>query len=179
MRKGHNMQERKAEISDLIGIMEVIEDARQYLKEQGIDQWQDGFPTKEVIVEDIVLRESYVFIEDNEVIGYMCINLDRESSYDTIYDGAWKLEGSDYATIHRNAVRSTYRGQGISLRMFFLAEQICRKNNKQSIRIDTHRDNQLMQHLATKYGYEYCGVIKLARNSFERIAYEKILYKGF
>lgn len=176
MRKGHNMQERKAEISDLVGIMEVIEDARQYLKEQGIDQWQDGFPTEEVIVEDIIMRESYVFVEEEEVIGYMSLNLDREPSYDAIYDGAWKLEGSDFGTIHRNAVKSTHRGQGISLRMFFLAEQVCRKNNKQSIRLDTHRDNQLMQHLATKYGYEYCGVIKLARNAGDRIAYEKVLY---
>ena len=46
---------------DIGEIMEVIEDARQYLKEQGIDQWQDGFPTQEVIVEDIVMHESYVF----------------------------------------------------------------------------------------------------------------------
>ncbi|MDD5935586.1 MAG: GNAT family N-acetyltransferase [Clostridiales bacterium] len=170
------MQERKAEISDLSGIMEVIEDARQYLKEQGIDQWQDGFPTQEVIVEDIVMHESYVFVEDEEIVGYMAVNLDTEASYETIYDGAWKLEGSDYATIHRNAVKSTYRGQGISLRMFFLAEQLCRKNNKQSIRIDTHRDNQLMQHLATKYGYEYCGVIQLANGAGERIVYEKVLF---
>lgn len=175
-RKGHNMQERRAEISDLKGIMEVIEDGKLFLKEQDIDQWQDGFPTEELIVEDIVMRESYVFTEEDEIIGYMTVNLSPEGNYNTI-DGAWKLEGSDYGTIHRTAVKSNFRGQGISLRMFFLAEQLCRKNEKQSIRIDTHRDNQLMQHLVTKYGYEYCGIIKLERSGSERIAYEKILYK--
>lgn len=176
MRKGHNMQERKAEISDLKEIMEVIEDAKQYLALQGIDQWQDGHPSEEVIVEDIVMHESYVFVEEDEIVGFVSINLDEEPSYDTIYDGAWKLEGSDFGTIHRTAVKSAYRGKGISLRMFFLAEQVCRKNKKQSVRIDTHRDNQLMQHLAIKYGYEYCGVVKLVRADVERIAYEKVLF---
>ena len=60
--------------------------------------------------------------------------------------------------------------------MFFLAEQLCRKKAKQSIRIDTHRENQLMQHLCVKYGYEYCGVILLERNNAQRIAYEKVLF---
>ncbi len=170
------MLERKAEISDLAGIMEVIEDARQYLKEQGIDQWQDGFPTQEQIVEDIIMRESFVFVEEEEVVGYISVNLGEEPSYSTIYDGAWKLEGSDYGTIHRTALKSNFRGKGVSLRMFFLAEQLCRKKAKQSIRIDTHRENQLMQHLCVKYGYEYCGVILLERNNAQRIAYEKVLF---
>ena len=170
------MLERKAEISDVASIMEVIEDAKLYLKEQGIDQWQDGFPTKELIVEDIIMRESFVFVEEEEIVGYICVNLGEEPNYNTIYDGAWKLEGSDFGTIHRTALKSDFRGKGVSLRMFFLAEQLCVKKAKQSIRIDTHRDNQLMQHLCVKYGYEYCGTILLDRNNARRIAYEKLLF---
>lgn len=171
------MQERKAEISDLKNIMEVIENAQSFLKDQGVDQWQDGFPTEEIIVEDIIMRESYVFVEEDRIVGYMCVSLDKESDYTTITDGAWKLEGSDYGTIHRTAITADYRGKGISLRMFFLAEQVCRKYKKESIRLDTHPDNQLMSHLAVKYGYEYCGTIHLKRGQQERIAYEKVLFQ--
>lgn len=170
------MQERKAEISDLEHIMKVIEDAKEYLKEQEIDQWQDGFPTEEIIVEDIVMRESYVFTEEDEIVAYMSVSLSEESYYQELYEGSFKIEGSDYGTIHRTAVKKEYRGQGISLRMFFLAEQLCRKCKKQSIRIDTHRSNQLMQHLCTKYGYEYCGVVRLPISGAERIVYEKVLF---
>ena len=38
---------------------------------------------------------------------------------------------------------------------------------------DTHRDNTIMQHLITKHGFTYCGIILLA-NGDERLAYQKI-----
>lgn len=169
------MQERIAEIEDLNQIMVVIEDAKDYLKKQGVDQWQDGFPDESTIREDILHHKSYVFVEDEEIVGFMVLNLSEEPSYQTIYDGEWKLTSGRYITIHRTAIREGYRGKGLSIRMFFLAEQVALQNKMKSIRIDTHRDNQLMQHLCVKYGYEYCGVIHLVRTEDERIAYEKIL----
>ncbi len=169
------MQERLAELEDLDQIIGVIRDAKDYLKEQGIDQWQDGFPDEATIREDILSHKSYVFTQDKEIIGFMALNLNEEESYQTIYEGEWKSNNSSYLTIHRTAIRGDYRGKGLSLRMFFLAEQVAIQNHMRSIRIDTHRGNQLMQHLCVKYGYEYCGVIYLARSGMERIAYEKLL----
>ena len=45
------------------------------------------------------------------------------------------------------------------------------------IRIDTYRDNQIMQHVIKKYGFGYCGIIFLA-NGDERLAYQKIMSQG-
>lgn len=42
-----------------------------------------------------------------------------------------------------------------------------------NIRIDTHRDNKIMQHNLSKHGFTYCGIIYLA-NGDERLAYQKI-----
>ena len=39
---------------------------------------------------------------------------------------------------------------------------------------DTHRDNQSMQRMQAKNGFEYCGVIYL-EDGAERIAFEKIV----
>jgi RimJ/RimL family protein N-acetyltransferase len=41
------------------------------------------------------------------------------------------------------------------------------------LRIDTHRDNVVMQHLIDKNGFQRCGIIYLA-NGDPRIAYELI-----
>jgi hypothetical protein len=169
------MQERLAVLEDLDQIMVVIKDAKEFLKKQEIDQWQDGFPDEMTIREDILHHKSYAFVEKEEIIGFMVLNLGEEPSYQTIYDGEWKLNNRRYLTIHRTAIRDGFRGKGLSLRMFFLAEQVALQNKMKSIRIDTHRDNQLMQHLCVKYGYEYCGVIHLVRSDVERIAYEKVL----
>ena len=42
-----------------------------------------------------------------------------------------------------------------------------------NIRIDTHRDNIIMQHNLAKHGFTYCGIIFLA-NGDERLAFQKI-----
>ena len=43
-----------------------------------------------------------------------------------------------------------------------------------NIRVDTHRDNKVMQHILTKYGFQRCGIIYV-KNGTERIAYQRIL----
>ena len=44
---------RRATHSDLEAIMTIVHSAQLYLAELGIDQWQDGYPEREVIVADI------------------------------------------------------------------------------------------------------------------------------
>ena len=40
-----------------------------------------------------------------------------------------------------------------------------------NVRVDTHRDNKVMQHILTKYGFQRCGIIYV-KNGTERIAYQ-------
>lgn len=42
-----------------------------------------------------------------------------------------------------------------------------------NIRIDTHRDNTIMQHNILKHGFSYCGIILLADGA-ERLAYQRV-----
>ena len=41
-----------------------------------------------------------------------------------------------------------------------------------NLRIDTHRDNVVMQHMLDKNGFQYCGIIYLEDGS-ERMGYQK------
>lgn len=43
-----------------------------------------------------------------------------------------------------------------------------------NIRIDTHHDNRVMQHLLTKHGFTYCGLIYL-KSGAERLAYQRVV----
>ncbi len=43
-----------------------------------------------------------------------------------------------------------------------------------NIRIDTHKDNLIMQHNIAKHDFTYCGIIYLPSGD-ERLAYQKIL----
>ena len=54
------MELRKAEFSDLSAITAIYKDAKEALKAQGIDQWQDGYPNEESARADIENGTSYV-----------------------------------------------------------------------------------------------------------------------
>ena len=43
--------------------MDIINQAKAFLKEQGIDQWQTGYPNMEAILGDIEKQRGYFFLE--------------------------------------------------------------------------------------------------------------------
>ena len=45
-----------------------------------------------------------------------------------------------------------------------------------NLKIDTHRDNHIMQHLLERKGFTYCGIIH-TDNGAERLAYQKSAQK--
>ena len=58
---------RRAVPSDLSGIMEVVSQAQRFMAGLGIDQWQDGYPSSELIAADIEADRAYVMVEDGNV----------------------------------------------------------------------------------------------------------------
>ena len=154
--------------------MRLINQAKAYMKEQGIDQWQNGYPNEGEIAVDIAKGYSYVMEENGKIIGTMAVLFDGEPTYDKIYEGAWKADGEPYAAIHRVAVDAECKGQGIAGAMIAEVEKMCREKGVRSMKNDTHRDNQSMQRMQAKNGFEYCGVIYL-EDGAERIAFEKIV----
>ena len=163
---------RLSTTADIDAIMACITDAQALLKSCGVDQWQDGYPTAEIILADIARDESFVMIEDKSVVATAVISFAGEPTYTTI-EGEWK-NCNPYAVIHRLAVRSTSRGKGYAKAIFDYAEQLCTERGVSDIRVDTHADNRIMQRLLDGLGYSYCGVITLLSGA-KRIALQKRL----
>jgi GNAT superfamily N-acetyltransferase len=167
------MEFRRAEEADVCSIMKIIEQAQVYLREQGIDQWQNNYPNKETICKDIDNKISYVLLKDNVIIGTVALIFDGEKTYDIIYDGKW-LSNQEFAVIHRIAVDSDYKGLGLATIILNNIEQLCLEKNIYSIKVDTHYDNKSMQQLLTKNNFQFCGTIYLEDKN-KRMAFEKLL----
>lgn len=163
---------RRAEEKELTIAMELIDQAKAFLKEQGIDQWQTGYPDAACIQRDVTQGKGY-FMLDSEagIVAYMCIDFDGEPAYDGL-NGTW-LTGQDaqYAVVHRLAVDRSCRGKGLASRAFELIERMCVERAVNSIRIDTDADNAIMKHLLQKNGFIYCGLIRF--DNSDKIAFEK------
>ena len=162
------MEFRKSTKSDVIKIMEIVKQAQEYFKSQGIDQWQNGYPNAEVINNDI---ENDGMLDENNIIATTVISFTKEKSYENILDGKWITNG-DYGVIHRIAVDNTHKGKGLSHKILKYAEEVCKQNNVHSIKADTHEENIPMQSLLKKNGFEYCGIVKLGGGR-RRVAFEK------
>ena len=169
------MDMRLAVLQDLPQILEIISHAQQYLAQQNIDQWQDAYPPKEWIINDITQNDSYVILNDtNQIVATTVFVQGPEPTYKVI-TGSWLTDSNaKYAVIHRLAIHKNHRRKGIAEFIFKAFENKLKNLKFNSMRIDTHKDNTGMQRLLKKMGYVYCGVIYLDDGN-ERLAFEKVL----
>lgn len=170
------MEFRKTVKADVPKVMEIINQAKNYLKGQGIDQWQKGYPNEELIYDDIEKGIGYVMVKDGEVIATTAISFEEESAYNKIQEGKWITEG-EYSSIHRIAVANSQKGSGVMGEMVKCVQQMSLERGMHSIKIDTHEENLSMQKAMENSGFKYCGVIYLEggpEDGDKRVAYEKV-----
>ena len=162
--------------SDIQNILQIINDAKVYLKSQKIDQWQNGYPNQTQIERDIANNESYVLFNDaNLVIATSMFSIHPEPTYKVI-DGEWKIKESEkYGVIHRLAIDKNHRKKGIASHLLNEFHLLLDKQQIRSLKIDTHEDNHEMQCLVKKLGYVYCGIIFTEYNA-KRFAFEKVIF---
>ena len=167
-----NLRFRKGGVADLERIMALVADAQSWFRRQGIDQWQDGYPTPEIISNDISNDENYIVEHNGVVVATFVISFAGEPTYAEIKGKGW-LNENRYAVVHRIAVADECRRKGIALEILHYAEELSAERGIADIRIDTHRDNLAMRSLLKKLGYTHCGRITLTSGAF-REAYHKI-----
>lgn len=164
------MNFREAKKEDIESILEVISHAKEYMKRNNSTQWNENYPNKETIINDIEKNIGYVLIVENLIRGYIVVDFSDDEVYKNI-KGKWKTFGN-YASIHRCAIHKELRGQGYGSELFKFAEKLALSKNIRSVRVDTAPENETMKHLFNKNGYEYCGIVFI---DGEKIAYEKLL----
>jgi hypothetical protein len=139
-----------------------------------LEQWSaPGFPPDDLLLRDISRGGGYVIEsrwpvaaghdDKRSPVAYFALLPSPEPTYDYI-DGAW-LTDEPYGVIHRIASYPDVHGVFSTIIDFAAARY-------PHLRIDTHRDNRIMQHVITAAGFTYCGIIWLPDGT-ERLAYER------
>ena len=155
---------RKAKLTDLDRMMEIYARAKRFMDSTGnTTQWEIGYPTRKMIQDDIENGYSFVCMgEDNIPHAAFKFFVGEDPTYRVIEQGSWP-DHEPYAVIHR--ITSRVKG-GATFCLKWCEAQ------GHNLRIDTHRDNYVMQNFLTKNGFTYCGIIHLADGA-ERLAYAK------
>ena len=159
---------REAQPSDMADIMTVMDAAKKIMRQSGnMHQWGEGYPSEAVITADMEKSGSFVIEDNGKVVGYFAFLPSPEPTYYNIYKGKWLNDTQPYHVVHRIASYPDAHGIFSSIMDFCFSHD-------PNIRIDTHRDNKIMQHNIAKHGFTYCGIIYLASGD-ERLAYQKKL----
>ena len=154
---------RLATNADLPRIFEVYAVARQLMRESGNPtQWGDTFPPHDLLRSDIPKKQLYVVERDGVIHAAFALVFGVDPSYGSI-EGAWRSD-APYATIHRLGSDGT---GGI----FAEVIAFCRQQSPY-LRIDTHHDNRVMQHIVAQHGFRESGVVYMFDDGTPRIAYE-------
>ena len=158
---------RGARRADLDAILKIYARARQAMADSGNPtQWGDHFPPQELLEEDIDSNRLFLYLVNGELEGVFAFILGPDPTYARIEDGKWLNDTLPYGTIHRVAGDGTVHG------LFTACMDFC-KRRMSHLRIDTHHDNAIMQHVILKNGFTRCGIIHIASGA-ERIAFEKV-----
>ena len=158
---------REARPSDMANIQQVIDAAKGIMRASGnMLQWQGNYPSEEVLLHDMERHGGFVILDDERIVGYFAFLPSPDPTYSTIYQGEWLDDVLPYHVVHRIASYPDAHGIFASLLDFCFARE-------PNLRIDTHHDNSIMQHVLLKHGFSYCGIIYLT-NGDERLAYQKI-----
>lgn len=161
---------RRAEINDIDKILSIVRNAQLSLRELGIDQWQDGYPNRSTIIQDIERGVGYVVINnDNAVIGYGAIVLSGEEAYKQIPDAQWSKVG-DYVVVHRICVDREARRRGVAIEIMSYAATMARNAGYEIFRIDTHKGNIRMLSMLKKLEFKSIGTVRY--DSGERTAFD-------
>ena len=109
MKNSINYNFKKADITDIPEIWAILQQAIIRRKNDGSNQWQDGYPNPEVIKKDIEKGYGYVLTNGENAIGYCAILINDEPEYLKI-EGNW-LTNTDFVVFHRVAIAEKYLGK--------------------------------------------------------------------
>lgn len=126
------------------------------------NQWYGGYPTEEILKNDIAEEQLYILTDEDGIEGVFVFFDGIEPDYLDI-DGRW-LSDEPYLTVHR--VASAGKKKGILSQVINYCLQF-----GNTVRIDTHADNTVMQNALKKLGFTECGIVHTS--SGVRIGFQK------
>jgi GNAT superfamily N-acetyltransferase len=164
------MNIRLAISADLGALEGLLSACVQDLGMQGIDQWDDVYPTATIHAQDLRARTLYVLQRDETLLG--CLTLDE--TFDPLWQGlAWQAPDDAALAVHRLMIDPGHQGQGLGRRLMSFAELRTLELDKSALRLDAFLHNPAALRLYDGLGYRRAGMAQMRKGPF--VGFEKNL----
>jgi len=158
---------RPACIEDLDVLQGIIRDATRHMDEQGIPQWDEIYPNRLVLKDDVEKQQMQAIEIEGRVAGLIVMNEDQPPEYAGV---PWKYS-CRALVIHRLTIDPTYQRRGLAMRLMDFAEKIAANENYGCVRLDAFTRNPAAFTLYENRGYGRAGIVRFRKGEF--FCYEK------
>ncbi len=163
----------KAIISDLNQLHSLTKSCANHLIEKNIYQWDETYPSKEVLKLDIELQQIWKLEINKSIVGIMVLTEIEDEEYLPV---KWLTNNSRNLYVHRLAVLPKFQGKGYAQKLMEFAEDYALINKYNSIRLDTFSQNKRNQQFYKKRNYKILEAIYLPKQSKHPFyCFEKII----
>lgn len=129
---------KKVLSKDVEEIYALTKSCAKHLIENDIFQWNEHYPSLEVLKKDIELQQLYKLEIDNVIVGIIVLTEIEDVEYKNV---KWLTENNNNLYIHRLAVYPNFQGKGYGKQLMDFAENFAKKNSYNSVRLDTFSQN--------------------------------------
>jgi GNAT superfamily N-acetyltransferase len=140
---------------DLEALENIYKRAIQKMKNEGIFQWDELYPSRSILEEDVKKGQLQKIMADGETLGAVALNQEEDPEYET--NGEWHYKGKDFMVVHRMCVDSLHQGKGVGAGALGLIHEKCGKEGCKAIRLDAFCKNPIALRMYEKLGYKKVG----------------------
>ena len=158
------MNYSKANINDLEEIYTLYQNAIIAMEKDNIHQWDEIYPDKDILKEDITKNQMYIGKTDNKIAVCFVLSEECDEEYK---NGCWKYTDSRFNVIHRLCVNPLFQNQGIAAKTLEYIENLSKSEGYDSIRLDCFTQNPYSKKLYDKAGYSITGYADWRKGRFE------------
>ncbi|NCC67273.1 MAG: GNAT family N-acetyltransferase [Clostridia bacterium] len=159
----HKPEFRKAQSADLDRVFDMFTAVIAEMERNGIHQWDELYPDRQILAEDIEKNELTVGILDGEIACAYVVNSECDEEYE---NGEWKYPDTSFCVIHRLCVSPQFQNRGLGAKTVTHIETQLRKENVETIRLDAYTLNPYALRLYDRLGYVRVGTVEWRKGRF-------------
>ena len=155
---------------DLPELIALYRAAIARMDEQNIPQWDEIYPSVEVLQADVSSGQMQVGRLNGKIAVAFLL---EECSKEDYEDANWRYQDPRFIVLHRLCVHPAFQGQGVARQTMDFLEQAVLNRGLHAIRLDAFSLNPSALKLYESRGYEKAGEIQFRKGLF--YLYEKRL----
>jgi len=143
---------KKANEDELAKIFSIYLECKENLENKGIFQWDENYPTRQLINDAIKKGNLYIIEEDNKLIGTFILNTRVDEYWEKI-----EWENNNFLGLHLLAIKPDYQGKGFGKKVLAFCEQKAKEKGYESLHLDVFSKNPAAMNLYINNGYKKVG----------------------